>query len=593
MTWSLFQAGMCSSVFPGTRRVMSPPGSSFPTLTLVIGYSGVAIFTRNSTCAPIRAEEGITGCLTAPRSSTSFRDLPEDQRIGGYPRPDQLSGLVDEVTLDSEGRCVILEFPAFVLLGVYSPANRDETRDDFRIGYLEALDARIRNLAAAGKQVILTGDLNVIRSELDASNLAEGLRKRGVTVEEWASTPSVRLFNQLIFEGSVAGGRDEGREEPVLWDICRCFHPTRKGMNTCWETKKNARPGNHGGRIDYVLCTDGIKDWFAHSDVQQGLMGSDHCPVYATIRDEVTVDGAQVPILDLVNPPGVVENGQRKREVGQKDFLALSAKLIPEFDRRQSIRDMFAKKASAPASSMPTPTPTASAEPGSSKDSSNQSTISGGPGLEGSNKARAEDDASGSSSNSQANTGQALSPMKTAPPKRPVGSSTSSSKPTKRPKLSAQSSASESTRSKVSQGQQTLRGFFKPKTPAAKTESSDGTSPNTPKSPSPTQPGFDSTKLSPQQDGDRAPTTKTDLQSTPTDDPDQKVFDPIVAKESWSKLLGGRVVPRCEHEEPCISLVTKKPGINCGQYNIRVPYDLPTNALSAMNPSSLSPSLLG
>jgi AP endonuclease-2 len=42
------------------------------------------------------------------------------------------------------------------------------------------------------------------------------------------------------------------------------------------------------------------------------------------------------------------------------------------------------------------------------------------------------------------------------------------------------------------------------------------------------------------------------------------VFDPIEAKESWSKLLGKRVVPRCEHNEPCISLTTKKPGVNCG-----------------------------
>uniref|UniRef100_A0A8H7K4S2 Endonuclease/exonuclease/phosphatase domain-containing protein n=1 Tax=Bionectria ochroleuca TaxID=29856 RepID=A0A8H7K4S2_BIOOC len=30
------------------------------------GYSGVAIYTRNTTCAPIRAEEGITGCIAAP-----------------------------------------------------------------------------------------------------------------------------------------------------------------------------------------------------------------------------------------------------------------------------------------------------------------------------------------------------------------------------------------------------------------------------------------------------------------------------------------------------------------------------------------------
>ncbi|KAG7101251.1 hypothetical protein HYQ46_003218 [Verticillium longisporum] len=46
----------------------------------------------------------------------------------------------------------------------------------------------------------------------------------------------------------------------------------------------------------------------------------------------------------------------------------------------------------------------------------------------------------------------------------------------------------------------------------------------------------------------------------------ETVFDPIQVKETWSKLqLGKRVVPKCEHEEPCISLLTKKPGVNCGR----------------------------
>jgi hypothetical protein len=55
-------------------------------------------------------------------------------------------------------------------------------------------------------------------------------------------------------------------------------------------------------------------------------------------------------------------------------------------------------------------------------------------------------------------------------------------------------------------------------------------------------------------------------QNIPFDPANQKsVVDPIVAKESWSKLLGKRVVPRCEHNEPCISYTTKKPGVNCGR----------------------------
>ena len=203
----------------------------------------------------------------------SFSELPAEHTIGGYPTPAQLAAsAVDASTLDSEGRCVILEFPAFVLFGVYSPANRDETRDDFRLGFLEILDSRIRNLIRNGKRVFLTGDLNISREELDAANAEASMRKQGLTGLEFVSTPARRLLNHLLDGGKIFGDRDEGRETPVMWDICRAFHPNRKGMFTCWEQKVNARPSNCGSRIDYVLCSLAMKDWFSESNIQEGLM---------------------------------------------------------------------------------------------------------------------------------------------------------------------------------------------------------------------------------------------------------------------------------------------------------------------------------
>ncbi|RAL68352.1 hypothetical protein DID88_007083 [Monilinia fructigena] len=288
------------------------------------GYSGVAIYTRNSLCAPIRAEEG----------SANW----------GYPTGAQLQDcFLDAATLDSEGRCVILEFPAFVLIGVYCPANRDETRDEFRLGFLNALDTRVRNLVALGKSVFLTGDLNIIREEVDTANAEEHLKKQGITPEEYISTPARRLFNRLLIGGKVIGDRDEGKEPQIMWDICRGFHPARKGMFTCWDQKMNARPGNFGSRIDYVLCSEDRKDWFQWSNIQEGLMGSDHCPVFATFKPRVKLDGVEVDIRDLMSKD-MFKNGVRVREWSMKDLLPTSAKLIPEFDRRQSIRDMFTRK---------------------------------------------------------------------------------------------------------------------------------------------------------------------------------------------------------------------------------------------------------
>ncbi|KAI1365412.1 DNA lyase [Xylaria arbuscula] len=509
------------------------------------GYAGVAIYTRNSVCAPIRAEEGIVGVLCPPNSSTQFRDLPEDQHIGGYPKPGQLqlNGNIDELTLDSEGRCVILEFPAFVLIGTYSPANRDESRDDFRLGYMEALDIRVRNLVAMGKRVVVTGDLNVVGAAIDTANLPERLRREVMSMVEFFSSPSRRVFNQLLFEGNVLGPRDEDRKNPVLWDLGRLFHPKREGMFTCWDMKKNSRPANFGSRIDYVLCTDDMKSWFIDSNIQEGLMGSDHCPVYGVINDTVRINDEEVFIKDIMNPPGVFKNGVRLREWSTKDMLPLSAKLIPEFDRRQSIKDMFFKKPSALkamsslsqessvnqansiSEKLVTPTPQSTAE--SELPSATLATRSPVQTPSGSLKRTSSASASASTSNKSQKKARA------GPNKEPSG-----------------------------KGQSNLMGFFKPKPTGNDTKKPEE------QIPAPAS-GLDGTV---EAEPSHTP-TGSDVSKTCTNDsqgfssqPDtESVFDPIQAKESWSKLLGRRVVPKCEHGDDCVSMVTKKPGVNRGR----------------------------
>jgi AP endonuclease 2 len=542
------------------------------------------IYTRNSVCAPIRAEEGITGVLTPPNSSTSFYNLPQDEQIGGYPTISQLSDCsVDAATLDSEGRCVVLEFPALVLIGVYCPANRDESRDEFRIGFLNALDARVRNLTAAGKRVFLTGDMNVSREEIDSARAEEQARKQGTTLEEYLKTPARRLFNQLVVGGKVIGERDEGREAPVLWDICRGFHPTRKGMFTCWEQKINARPGNFGSRIDYVLCSISCKEWFSDSNIQEGLMGSDHCPVYAVFKDKVEIEGEEVDIRDIMSA-GMFKAGVRQREWSPKDLLPMSAKLIPEFDRRRSIRDMFSKNP-------PLSRRESSLERNRGVPDRGDSQFFGDTVIADENGAELREFSQyptveeGSEAKSSANidlqvidnsemtkaasfytNSQSVSMASPAKPNAKRSNENSAvARPQKRGKTSSSlKSASAASRAQLAKGQSSLMGFFKPKASqldgASDSQSTidhepdnlsiAGSDPSTPDA-------LISDSVSINENA--SPGQAFNLA-------DQKsVIDPIVAKESWSKLLGKRVVPRCEHNEPCVSLVTKKPGVNCGR----------------------------
>jgi AP endonuclease-2 len=118
-------------------------------------------------------------------------------------------------------------------------------------------------------------------------------------------------------------------------------------MYTHWEQKINARPGNYGSRIDYILSSIEMKDWFEEANIQEGLVGSDHCPVYAVLKDRVTVEGQPVHLLEIANPPGVFDGQQRLRPIDIRDHPVFSAKLLPEFDKRRSIKDMLSRKQSA------------------------------------------------------------------------------------------------------------------------------------------------------------------------------------------------------------------------------------------------------
>lgn len=544
------------------------------------GYSGVVIYTRQAVCAPIRAEEGITGVLCPPNSSTAFADLPPDEQIGGYPSALRMSqSEVDATTLDSEGRCVILEFPALVLIGTYCPANRDETRDDFRLSFLDVLDARVRNLVAMGKRVFLTGDLNISRDELDAANAEASMRKQGLSDQEFVSTPARRLFNHLLEGGKVFGARDEGRQCPVMWDICRSFHPVRKGMFTCWEQKVNARPGNCGARIDYVLCSLAMKDWFSDSNIQEGLMGSDHCPVYAIMKDKISIDGEEHHTKDVMNPPGVFVNGERQRAYSSTtDPLPLSGRLIPEFFGRRNIRDMFARKPSI-----------------STTQSSVEADVDTQPELKQLGETESTETVSVPT--------LAPSPMRAADDyPRAAPSDLASSRKRSAPDASTAKKGGKRTKpvtpaltaSPVAKGQQSLAGFFKPKRTDA--ESSPGTKVQIPQvldgesagPAAPTDSQVSERSHTPEHDqilpgsvessftssidkaGSIRPSTSIEgsplALETAVRDPNARIHDPIESKESWSKLFTKPAAPRCEgHEEPCISMLTKKAGMNLGR----------------------------
>ncbi|PSK34829.1 exodeoxyribonuclease III [Elsinoe australis] len=555
------------------------------------GYSGVGIYTRNATCAPIKAEEGVLGVLSPPGTKTMFRNLPEEESIGGYPSDLQIAELgVDPALLDSEGRCVCLQFPAFVLFGVYSPANSNGLRDDFRYGFLSALDCRIRNLVKSGKNVVLVGDLNVSRSEIDTANGEEDMKKAGMTHEEYVSAPNRRIFNQMIIGGDVVGERDEGREEQIMWDLVREFHPDRRGMYTHWEQKINARPGNFGSRIDFVLPSRDMKDWFCDANIQEGLMGSDHCPVYGEFKAVVPfkTSGGNIEdrhMLDIMNPPGYFKKGERITDWSIKNVPVFSGKLLPEFDKRRSIKDMFKKPA------MPAATSTQQINNHKSDSSSLSSTAQ----IDSTEHPWDDNDERYTASEMPASSSNQISTQVRSPGTKRKAAEAPPPKSVKRQKSNGQANATKSTSTK---GQSSLKGFFASKANQSPTKSpvkssgqatlSNGHQHNESPfdnalGPSPAEglendaaardASTNSPSTPPAHQGDtESGTTPSPTKPEPPPPPspsncstDGSVHDPIVAKDSWTKLMSKPSAPSCEHGEPCKVMLTKKKGENQGR----------------------------
>ncbi|KAG5360733.1 DNA-(apurinic or apyrimidinic site) lyase 2 [Yarrowia sp. B02] len=267
------------------------------------GYSGVVVYVKHG-IGVLRAEEGITGQLLSPDSKKGLtyqqlyhrqkeRDGASKSCIGGYPEgdPQRL------YQIDSEGRSVLLDLGFCVLFGLYCPstATEGEERDAYREDYFALLEERVNLLVEAGREVVVMGDLNVARELYDSAEGMQALHKvKQITLPSLGDKEEGRFvdaFERLNpaqcaqWRSAKTGRRVFHRLVPsVLQDSCRDKHPNRADMYTCWNVMLNYRPGNFGSRIDYVLASKGLH--VDDADILPHLEGSDHCPVYAVIRDK-------------------------------------------------------------------------------------------------------------------------------------------------------------------------------------------------------------------------------------------------------------------------------------------------------------------
>ena len=134
-------------------------------------------------------------------------------------------------------------------------------RHDFRRKWDNALRGFVKNLMNKGKQVVLCGDFNVLRMDIDIypENDREFYAMQGLISDERSNV------EKLLEVGFI--------------DAFRYKYPDVKNSYTFWSNRKHKREENRGWRLDYFFVSKRAKE--AINEVQHltEIQGSDHAPI--------------------------------------------------------------------------------------------------------------------------------------------------------------------------------------------------------------------------------------------------------------------------------------------------------------------------
>jgi len=160
---------------------------------------------------------------------------------------------------DMESRIVKAEVGKLVLASVYVPNGGKDY--EAKLGFMVKLAAWARQLHREGRELILCGDMNITRTDMDVH---PNERKPGMIGQREEER---ELLDKLL------GGH--------LVDVGRTMDPDNPNLFTWWAPWRNLRQRNIGWRLDYVLASGTLAARAAGCVSMREFGTSDHAPVVA------------------------------------------------------------------------------------------------------------------------------------------------------------------------------------------------------------------------------------------------------------------------------------------------------------------------
>jgi len=161
---------------------------------------------------------------------------------------------------DNEGRVLRTDFGEWTLVNLYLPSSSSgEERHNFKMEFLVDFGKWVKKLLKTRKKLIIVGDYNIVRLDIDIHNPQRKDKPPGFRPEE-------REWLQKFFKKDFA-------------DTFREVNPEVENDFSWWSYRMGARKNNKGWRIDYVAVSSELKDSIQKARHAQEVVHSDHAAV--------------------------------------------------------------------------------------------------------------------------------------------------------------------------------------------------------------------------------------------------------------------------------------------------------------------------
>ncbi len=194
-----------------------------------------------------------------------FSKLPFDTHESGLPGDDD----------DEQARYLEATFStpkgAFQVVSLYLPNGNpiDSAKFDYKLSWMDRLEARLVELMGAECPLVVAGDYNVIPQPEDTKR-----------PEAWKNDALFQPESRAHFQRFCHLG---------LTDAIRAVHP-EPGVFTFWDYQGGAWQKDNGIRIDHLLLSAQAADLLSEAGIEKQTRGwekpSDHVPVWVALELE-------------------------------------------------------------------------------------------------------------------------------------------------------------------------------------------------------------------------------------------------------------------------------------------------------------------